>query len=305
MITTNDIFAQISLTQNVITEIQSRFFEVVKLPLTTGIAGFENPDTFGVYKSIGGKALSTMGKDFLPMQQQEFLDNIVETVHEFGADLDLDTLQFKEFSEGKRIEFSLKMHPISFKNNKGLQDITNLELTFATSYDGSKSSTISLYTERLVCTNGMVAKGLEGVLKGRNTIGGKAKILSYSKEVAKLVNQTQAFKEKMIALDKRTVSKTEIEKFKLQLLGYNSESLLAEEKSTTRKENILEALECSFDIEFERTGQTAFGLLQGVTHYTNHIANTSKTITDAEYIRFYNGAKLNDLAQKLTFELVN
>jgi hypothetical protein len=29
------------------------------------------------------------------MQQQEFLDNILSTIHEFGADLDLETLQFK------------------------------------------------------------------------------------------------------------------------------------------------------------------------------------------------------------------
>jgi hypothetical protein len=52
------------------------------------------------------------------MQQQEFLDNILSTIHEFGADLDLETLQFKTLSEGAKIEFSVKMHPISFKMTK-------------------------------------------------------------------------------------------------------------------------------------------------------------------------------------------
>jgi hypothetical protein len=247
-----------------------------------------------------------MGKDFTPMQPREFYDNIVRTIHECGANLDLETLKFREFNGGRKIEFSVKMFPISFKNNKGLKDITNLELTFSTSYDGSKSNLITLYTERLVCLNGMVAKGIEGILKGRNTVGGKAKILSYCDEVANIINGAEQFKERMIELDKRVITRKELEVLKFKLLGFNAESLkvVGDAKPETKKINILDKINESIELEFSRTGVTAFGFLQGVTHYTNHVANGSKSVSNAEYIRFYQGAKLNNLAQDLVFALV-
>lgn len=305
-----NILGTVNSTKNHLATVEASLFEVVQFPLVVA-NNPELPDffkapieTYGNYKSNGGACLGVMGSQFVPMQPKEFFNNIVETVHEFGADLDLETLKFKEYRGGSKIEFSIKMFPLSFKNNKGLNDITNLEVTFSTSYDGSKSNVISLYTERLVCLNGMVANKLQGTLKGRNTISGKAKILSYSKELAEIVNGANEFKEKMEALDKIKVSKQQIEAFKLSLLGYNKDSLLASEKSETRKYNILEQLESAIELEFERTGQTAFGLLQGVTYYTNHLANTSKTISDSEYIRFHQGEKTNAKAQEILFELV-
>jgi hypothetical protein len=298
-------------------EVPSTELAVVE-PKKPTLTKFTNPsDIYGVFNAKTGKFLSSksMGKDFLPMQQQEFLDNILATIHERGADLDINTLQFKIYCGGSKIEFSVKMFPLSFKNNKGIDDITNMELIFSTSYDGSKSNRISLYTERLVCLNGATALKLEGELKGRNTQGGKTKILSYAKEVADIVNGATEFKEKLIALDKIKLSKKQIEAFKQSLFGFNAESLKQEIKNAetlkqnapnqSRKLAILNLIDKSIALEFNRTGETAFGLLQGVTHYTNHVANTSKSISNAEYIRFYQGAKTNDKAQEILFALID
>lgn len=316
MTTTENILETVKSTQNNIKTIQKRFYKVVKVPAT--FKGYKAPaDMFGVFNAKTKESLSqkSMGKDFLPMQQQEFLDNILLTIHDFNADLDLSTLTFNTYSGGAKIDFRVRMHPISFKNDKGLNDVTNMELSFSTSYDGSKSNRISLYTERLICTNGMTALKLEGELKGRNTLGGKTKILSYAKEVAEIVNGATEFKNKMIALDKIKLSKKQVEAFKKSLLGYNLESLNAETKkaeidnkplpNNSRKLTILENISSSIALEFSRTGETAFGLLQGITHYTNHVANTSKTISNDEYIRFHQGAKTNDKAQEILFALVD
>lgn len=328
--TTENILSVVGQTSAHLEAVKSQLFEVVKLPLTVGLPGFTNIDAYGVYKSQGGASLTdkARGKDFIPMQPREFYDNILQTVYDCGADLDLDTLSFREFCGGSKIEFKIAMHPISFKNDKGLEDITNVWLTFTTSYDGSKSNVIGLYTERLVCLNGMVRSKLEGTLKGRNTTNGKAKILSYCDEVAQIINSAEDFKQKLIELDKVKPSKTQIEKFKLELLGYNRESLkesdikLAKEqaekeaklggklkgkgKNNDLKYQILQQLENSIELEFERTGATAFGLLQGVTYYTNHIANANaKKYNSDEYIRYFTGAKTNDKAQDLIFEMIN
>ena len=308
---TSQILSAITNTSENIKEIQSRFYDVIKVPMQPKQIGNLNlidpTNMYGVYNATSGQLLSekSMGKDFLPMQQQEFLDNILSTIHEFGADLDLDTLAFKTWGNGAKIEFSVKMYPISFKNNKGLQDITNMQMTFSTSYDGSKANRIGIFTERLVCLNGMTALKLEGELKGKNTITGKNKILSYANEVANIFNGANDFREKMIALDKVAMNNVKIEEFKKQLLGFNQATLLASEnKSEARKQTMLDTFDKALNIEFERCGKTAFGLLQGATYYTNHLSNNSKKIDNDYYIRFGTGAKINDKAQELLFALV-
>lgn len=320
MNTIDTIFGNVNATKNHLATIEASLFEVNKVSLVPKDMPefFKAPkETYGVYKSNGGECLGVMGANFVPMQPKEFFDNIITTVHEFGADLNLDTLKFKEYCGGSKIEFSIKMHPISFKNNKGIDDITNLEVTFSTSYDGSKSNVISLYTERLVCTNGMVANKLQGTLKGRNTLNGKAKILSYASELAQIINGANDFKAKMEALDKIKVTKHQIEAFKKSLFGFNQSTLLASDSNKNnagiqKQYGILEKFEEALNIEIPRTGQTAYGLLQSVTYYTNHLANVKPTktlkkhkeVTTSEYIRFNQGFKTNALAQELLFELI-
>ena len=68
----------------------------------------------------------------------------------------------------------------------------------------------------------------------------------------------------------------------------------------TRKQNILSAVQESIALEFGRTGSTLWGLVNGITHYTNHVAST----TDRnDYLLTGAGLKLNDLAQKVAYEM--
>ena len=109
----------------------------------------------------------------------------------------------------------------------------------------------------------------------------------------------------MIALDKVPMSNVRIEEFKKQLIGFNQATILAsDKKSETRRQAMLDNLDKAMEIEFARCGKTAFGLLQGATYYTNHLANSSKKIDNDFYIRFGTGAKINDKAQALLFALV-
>jgi hypothetical protein len=74
---------------------------------------------YGIYDTTNGKLLSqNQWEKTFTYATARILDNILSTIHEFGADLDLETLQFKTWSEGAKIEFSVKMHPISFKMTK-------------------------------------------------------------------------------------------------------------------------------------------------------------------------------------------
>lgn len=238
MNTIDTIFANVNASQTNLNKVESQLFTVYKTlnpafefttPEGKKIAVKESEQEFRVF-TCEGINLSTMKGQFVPMQPREFYDNIISTVHEFGADLDLSTLKFRRFCDSKKIEFSIRMKPFTFINNKKVKDETNLEVTFSTSYDGSKSNLISLYTERVVCTNGMVARKLEGTLKGRNTQSGKDKILSYASELAEIINGAKEFKQKMEALDKIKLNKAQIEKIKLEVFKVNKAELLKREE---------------------------------------------------------------------------
>jgi hypothetical protein len=321
--TTNEILSVAQSGQANVESIKAKFYNVVLEPARVSNPMFEQPkETYFVYNERSGKQIAkkSVGKDFTPMQQNEFLENILATIQEFGADLDLDSLTFRSYSSDSKIEFSIKtMHPLKFKNWANLNDQTNIELVFSTSYDGTKSNRISLFTHRLICKNGMTVKDLQGELKGRNTLGGKTKILSYAQEVAEIINGAEDFKKRMLELDSRKVTKAEVEAYKLKMFGYNDASLKAEYKAFIEATNdvkkadmkfrkateILTSFNKAVNTEFPRSGQTAYGLLQATTFYTNHLANAKgKAHTNDEYIRFATGAKINDKAQDLIFAMV-
>jgi hypothetical protein len=343
MNTIENILGTVNTTQENLTKVENQLFEVFVTPipkhdfvtpLSKIIKVKQSKENFQVFKDCG-KELSVMKSQFVPMQPREFYDNIISTVHEFGADLDLSTLTFKEYCDSKKIEFSIRMKPFTFINNRKVKDETNLEVTFSTSYDGSKSNTISLYTERVVCSNGMVASKLEGNLKGRNILSGKANILSYASELAQIINGANEFGIKMQALDKKKLNKAEIEEFKKRLFGFNKASLMANEKDARangRSFGILESFDVAMfntNIEFDFAtkellneyknspeyktdltafktkdyiSMTAFEVLQSVTHYTNHIAKIKSDTNES--LRFGTGYKTNTKAQEILFELV-
>jgi len=235
MNTIDTILASVNSAEQNLINVENRLFKVIKAPIPaesyfdeeTGktIELEASTEDFNIFTDKG-KRLGVMKGQFEPMQPKELYDNIISTVHEFGADLDLSTLSFKTFSGSKKIEFSISLKPFTFINNKKVLDETNLFVTFSTSYDGSKSNTIALYTQRVVCTNGMVANKLQGTLKGRNILSGKAKILSYAKELAEIINGADEFREKMQALDKIKLNRVQIEEFKKKLFKINKAELL-------------------------------------------------------------------------------
>lgn len=297
IMTTENIFASMGADQAHLEKVESSLFVVEKLQLQPALAGYDAPEAFGIYKGTGGKALGVMGKQFDPMQPKEFMDNIIHTSHTNGVDLNLGSLKFSEYQGGSKIEFSVSLEPISFMNAAGKEDTTETKILFSTSYDGSQSNSISLYTYRQVCSNGMMGWGLDSTLKGKNTTGGKNKILTYGNEVMKIMSKTEDYKQKLIALNSLKVGKTQINAFLTSLLGYDVTS----EEIHPNSKKVLDKLLESIDTEFTRTGKTMFGLLQGVTHYTNHIADLADGVTRDEYIRFRTGAKTNTDAQRLAF----
>ena len=190
------------------------------------------------------------------------------------------------------------MKPIEFINQRKLNDITKISLSIITGFDGYTKTSMSLDSFRLACLNGMVVKDTSINVSFKNTKGniGRASSLCYdaSRVIANMDNVAEQFKQ----LNSLDILETDVNKFMFKLLGYSQKEY---NELNANKRNILDKINASVGLEFSRSGATAWGLLNGITHYTNHIANAKNR---EDYIYFDTGAKMNTKAQGLVLAML-
>ena len=120
----------------------------------------------------------------------------------------------------------------------------------------------------------------------------------YTHEILKAVANVKDYQNSLTTLVNTPVTNAQVETFYKNLAGVT----LAEEKElSTRKRNIMDAINNSVAIEIQNTGANLFSLLQGGTRYATHeAANGSE-----EKLMFASAAKTSDLAHQLIFDMVN
>lgn len=268
-------------------KVQEQLFNVVKLQLTPNLEGFEQPQSFGIYRDTGGLPLGVTGKDFTPQQPKLLLDSFLD------CSLDLSKLSYHEMKGGSKIRFEIPIKTFEFKNARKVGDVTDISLCIQTGFDGLTKTTLYLKTFRLICTNGMKNSQTEFTASFKNTIGNQGKIASLCYDVEKAVKNTENLQELYLRLDKIEVNQERINEFLLKVANLDVK-LKSEFHPRTQK--VFDAINESIALEFGRTGATAFGLLNGITHYTNHVASGSE---NPDYIFVDNGVKLNDKAMQL------
>jgi hypothetical protein len=278
-----------------IESIKGKLFDVVKVPLITGLEGFNNPDSFGVYRATGGDALGSVGKDFTPTQPKLLFDEFENCLYQ--TDCDFNDVSYLELKGGKKIVFEAPIKTIGFTNLKGEEDEMIVKINLATGFDGLTKTSLFISCFRMVCTNGMKAWRTEFAVSFKNTKGNVGKASSLCNDIAKATDSINDFEAYIRQLNRVSVNQAKVEEFLTKTLGY-SDNL--KEELGTRKQNILNLVQESIDLEFSRTGATLWGLVNGITHYTNHVA---KTEDRNDYLLVGGGLKLNDLAQKVALEM--
>lgn len=280
-----------------IEKIEAQLFNVVKVPLVSNLVGFENPTAFGIYKENGGQPLGVVGNDYSPQQLKNLFPLFIDGMRE-NQDFDGSKLTFHEMKDGKKVRFSVPVAKVGFKNLRGQFDESIVTLNFQTGFDGLTKTSLYLSTFRMICSNGMKASVTEFQASFKNVKGNQGKAVSLVADINRQLTNVETLNEMYLAMNKVEVNQAIIDKYIESVTGYN---LKEKADFSTRKLNILNDINKSIDLEFSRTGATAFGLFNGITHYTNHVASGH---TNPDFIYTENGAKMNDKALKLALELI-
>lgn len=298
METTKNLTFENILTENAnLRKIENSLFNVVKMPVATKQPKkFIVENGFALFKETGGTQLGIVGKDFNPTQPKAIFEAFCDASLECG--FDLSKLTYVEMKEGKKIRFRVPVADISFKNLRGLEDKTNVFLNVQTGFDGNTTTSLYLETVRLICTNGMKKSFTEFSAKFRNTNGNEGKIAGMLADVTKCVSQVERLEEMYLHLNNVKVSKKAVELYVGRVLGYDLAKY--SELGKTSRELIDKVME-SVNLEIGRTGATAFGLLNGITHYTNHVA---KGHENSDYLFTEQGVRTNDKALKEILTLI-
>jgi hypothetical protein len=277
--------------------LKTKVIKAKKIQLVCPLEGFESPDSFGIYRNTGGKALGVVGKIFEPTDLELFLDAIHHSVLNSGIDLDITKLKYKEYYGGSKVLFELPYKTYEIQSPM-VGDTLATKLCFGTGFDGKTKATLNFSGYRKWCSNGAKGWQKDIDLEMKNTANNQAKLLYFTNEIIGAVNGVDRYVGFLNNSVVRNVKQSDIDTFLTALTGYNVKE---KEELTTRKRNILDSINRAITIEIQNTGANYFSLLQGITRYTTH--DLAKG--DEEALLFAHASQMSDKAHQLVFAELN
>lgn len=277
---------------------------------------YELPISFGNYKIGGGPCLGVVGGSYEILQPIEFVESIEAAINAVENDLLMpNNARFRTFRNGSVISIKIPLitvrHKTALKSEAQVGDTTDFYLDLRTSFDGKTATTFTIYSERLVCGNGMVSSFKETEAKFKHTPKGNERVKQYAKGIETILNGLKPYQDFMEKLTQVEISEEQQNDLLEEITGYRRITDQEElDGMHVRRKQTYDALMASIDLEIGRTGQTAFGLLQGITHYTNHSSIGSNVVSDVdgvvtsynkneEYITLETGNATNNKAQNV------
>jgi len=192
-----------------------------------------------------------------PLMQPAKAFNYVDSLRE-GLGMTFDTAGFTK--GGRRLFLSLrKKNAIEIDPKVG--DTMDEVVYFWTSFDGSLQHTINKMLERLVCTNGMVARDSQSVVKVKHSSQMEDKLQGYVDTQMEEIKSAYAETKQIIySLAETPVTPTDAREVINRLFKGESK----------RAENIRDEVFSRFSRGMGNRGETAWDLVNGITEYQNH-----------------------------------
>lgn len=292
-----EILTNIAKANENVAKIESQLFDVQMKPLTVGTSKkFTVTDWFGVFKSTGGNQLGIVGNRFQPTQPRAVFMAFCDAILEYG--LDTAKMRYTEVKGGEIVRFSIDLAPISYINLRKQEDVTIPTLNLQIGLNGKVPTSMFLSTLRLVCTNGAKKSFTEFATSFKNVKGNQGKIVGMFNDVVRCMEQVENVNQIYERMQKIEINQEAVNAYlkrvcDIDMAKYND--------YTKQKQNTIDLINNSIELEIGRTGATLFGFYNGITHYANHEIKTQ----DADSVFTGVGSKMIHKAENLIFELAN
>lgn len=273
--------------------------DIITFELPSGTPNLQTIDTVQVWNDRG-HYLGQAGRTYKSVQPVDFLDNIERSLILGNIEgVKFDQIEYYEYKQGQIIEFRIPMDPIELVNMNGKKEQTDVYISFRTGFGGTAKSTIGLFLYRLVCSNGMKAWSMDHGISVKHTRNNNTKLDHWAKDIAQEIERAQWYIDTLKKTSQHVISGSDRLDFVHTILNYSKEEINGTVEPSAQKVRKKIELQQAIDQEIAIAGGCAYSLLQGVTRWTNHTL-----AKDQEFLQVGTGLKLNDLAQKLVFDMV-
>jgi phage/plasmid-like protein (TIGR03299 family) len=278
--------------ENIITELLNSTelnWTVSKQPLQTA-AGLLT-QSYGIFRGDNHKWLGTVGKQYQPFQNYDLAATLIDASQGVGIEFNRGGL----LKEGGKVYLQAEL-PAEYI---GKSDVKRW-ITALNSHDGTSSIGFGSCSTVVVCQNTFY-RAYREIQKFRHTTTAKNRIEAAIADM----RSTLALDNKLMEDFKRMADKKLNDELTEKVLQ-SCFDLQPEKKLrdySTRKIKILDDVRAAIEREVELEGKTIWGLFNGITRYTNHIATPAHEKTD--YIMSGSGYKTNLTAYNEIMEWVS
>jgi hypothetical protein len=280
-----------------VANIEKQLFDVVLEEFITNNPKRLVKERFGIYKVTENDEyqLGEIGNRFAPTQPRAVFQAFCDVILKKG--LDTEKLRYTEVKGGEVVRFSIDLEPISYINLRKQEDVTIPTLNLQIGLNGKVVTSMFLSTLRLVCTNGAKKSFTEFKTSFKNVKGNQGKIVGMFDDVVRCMEEVKDVKELYARMQKVEINQDVVNTYLKRVADIDMKMYNEYAKV---KQNSIDAMNKSIELEIGRTGATLFGLYNGLTHYANHEINTK----DKDSVFSGVGSKLIAKAEKLVLELV-
>lgn len=224
---------------------------------------------FGVVCQDNQEVFQTVSKQYEPIQNRDLVELGLQI-----ADLTNSEIEVSRSLKGGAVTYLvIKGRRFEMEAAK-VGDVVAEQIMLVNSHNGSKSFGVGFGHVVLSCTNGMTRFDRKGFVAIRHTASAKDKLKSTIKGLRRITQESGKMIEAYKRLAEVNVGPKEMKKTIQLVLDVDPEAPAAE--LSTRKQNQVKSLWASLTSEMSYKGQTAWGLMNGVTHYTTQIAAADK-----------------------------
>lgn len=252
----------------------------------------ERTPFFGIFNDETDVCLGVAKSRYTPLQNFDLIETIVSYFPE------IDENQMKAFflNDGRDLIITIRDGNLF----EGTAAEAKAYTIIRESRSGQNGLSFSTYNEVVICTNGMKGFRKTGGVNFVHSSILETRLKAFDGAYASVLKWRNHEVELMNKMRHTAVLRSDVRAFVNSLLSVDSSVTNEEDFKSqfgAKKWTIMNDLNDSIELELSRQGKNQFGLLNGVTHFTNHVQNHRKGRD--EHLIDGAGGRLNAKAWKL------
>ena len=213
--------------------------------------------------------------------------DLAETIIEATDAMNIETKRGGQLCDGRKVYLQAEL-PQEFIGKSGV----NRWITALNSHDGSTSIGFGSTSTVIVCQNTFY-RAYNGINKFRHTASAKARVEMAIQDLKKTLEMDN----KLMTTFKRMADmpmKDEIVERVIRKI-FAVEPSQKQVDTSTRKKNQIESFANALETEINLEGKTIWGLFNGITRYTNHVAGPKDVNKKMDFLMEGGGYKLSNI----------